>query len=531
MDMKNTIYLLAFTILVITCSCKPTPKEETPPYHNPNYIGGYHVIIDQSKEQLYSPFDFGFSGMSRFGNLLQRHKVLVTLNSLPLEKFLPTLKTQGTLLFLGVAMYAKYTSQEISAIKSFVHRGGAVTIIGEHDNYFDNGTFQNKLTKEFGVKIRFDQALGKRTSFKDHYWPECVAKIFNMDNIYLYVPVSLALSKNAQPLIKLKNPLIREKAIVASVTKHGKGKVIVLGDAEIFWNMTKESGIRKAQNQKLLLTLFSYATQFKQSAEVISKQETLKSPTTSIVKKKSKKFISILNAPHGLSPLNSSFGFSKFYSYFNKKGYYFKSKKTSPRVIEKSDLVILAVPTVKIKNIRLLRKSKKLLLISDGVTNITRDAPDIISVMKKFFKIQVEIHEYTNPLNMLMGEYNIKFLDATVISTNRNRLFAYTENNFSLFRSTAIISTQRTFSKDMSILLQTKKGLIISENYTPKIRKGKPLRNVFPQSRYIKARPSFPIIVKNKRIFAIADMELLSDYNFGKSNNALGEKILSWLKE
>ncbi len=86
--------------------------------HSAVGLSGYRfaVYFDQSYEQVYSPFNTSFTGMSEFAKFIIRQGGFVSSNSEPLRDFLPAISQPGNVIVLGVAMLQRYSDDDIEAI-------------------------------------------------------------------------------------------------------------------------------------------------------------------------------------------------------------------------------------------------------------------------------------------------------------------------------------------------------------------------------------------------------------------------------
>ncbi len=119
---------LATVVLAAACLMGPGCGK---PAGLQSHAGGsarFEVFFDQSYAQVYAPFDTSFTGFSELALLIREQGGVVSLNSQPLHRLLPHVRTRRTVLVLGVAMFQRYAPADLAAIQAFLRRGGAVLV-------------------------------------------------------------------------------------------------------------------------------------------------------------------------------------------------------------------------------------------------------------------------------------------------------------------------------------------------------------------------------------------------------------------
>ena len=112
----------------------------------------FKIVFDLSKEQIYSPFDSHFAGMSQLTEALRKEGAEVSVNFRDLRTLTQQFKGPGHILVLGPALERKYAPEDLEAIYSFRRSGGGVLVIAEHDNFFRHADMHNALTEAWGIK-------------------------------------------------------------------------------------------------------------------------------------------------------------------------------------------------------------------------------------------------------------------------------------------------------------------------------------------------------------------------------------------
>ena len=117
------------------------------------------VIFDQSKGQIYTPFDGGFFGASQVAMALRSHGLSVEVNARPLTTLLGELHGRGHLLVLNLFLRGGYSEAELVALHEAMTAGLGVVVLAEHDNFFGTAERQNALLMRYGIEVRHDAAL------------------------------------------------------------------------------------------------------------------------------------------------------------------------------------------------------------------------------------------------------------------------------------------------------------------------------------------------------------------------------------
>merc|ERR1711871_451695 len=125
------------------------------------------VLFSQAHEQVLSPFDRSFDGISDATAALRARGVAVRQSWDPLPVALEQLScagSSGRVLVLSLAMQRSYSPEDVEAVKRFVANGGGVLVLSEADNVFMSSDFQNAMLAPYGIKV-----LPARLSAAKHY--------------------------------------------------------------------------------------------------------------------------------------------------------------------------------------------------------------------------------------------------------------------------------------------------------------------------------------------------------------------------
>lgn len=204
------------------------------------------LVIDISHSQPVYPTDAGFAGMSRFFVALDKAGIPIAFRNRPMNLIHKELHPTSTLL-LFPAILQSYDSSEVASVRKFVESGGHLILIPEHDNFFKNASEFNKFLNGTGITISYDAVRDFQDSDPmSASWPAMNCSLDTTLRLKLYLPASL----------KVNSPALTYGSCVGqpvyASTALGVGKISVLADFEIFWNMGSESGIRFGDNQRFL---------------------------------------------------------------------------------------------------------------------------------------------------------------------------------------------------------------------------------------------------------------------------------------
>jgi hypothetical protein len=476
-------------------------------------------IFDQSLEQVYSPFETGFTGFSTFNKNLKKWGLSISVNNFPLDLVLKDLKGPGNILFLGVAINQKYSQESLNALDDFLKRGGGILLTVEHDNLFKNATFQNAFIEKYGISTQKFQALAKEKSWKKSIWPFCSSSNFNLQKIQMYLPAPLKIKGDAKTLLYVENPLKKDFQIVGAWKKVGKGNLVVLGDVEIFWNMTSNTGIRQGNNLVFMKNIVELLAPGKELNSNYPKFQNNPSPKGKVL---------FYLSGEGVGPDSSLSGFSRFAQYLNSQGYSIKVGKEEKN-FEKYSLVVVAAPVEKVKNIPGLIRAKKILLISDGQSNVLDYSPEFVKILKEGMGLRLSLSDYLNPANEILKNWGYRFFDGTLISPKSNHFFI-DSGMVSLYRSTFIekLNIKQT-SKGQSFWVVTGEEAFPMNSFVPASDDGK---TGLPFKLTIKREfeSGYPVGMYWKNLMAISDLEILSNQFFqGQRKEKFLNQFKKWL--
>lgn len=234
--------ILSIVFLLASCGQKNYPPYEP---HSAQYV------FDQSRNNAWGFWDNGFCGYSHAARYVKRYGITPSVNYRRLDACIPeALKSEYayTILVLSVAKNQKFDYREITAVCNFVKSGGLLFVIAEHDNMYDSSSLLNSVTQTMGISINAD-AVGKDNAHMSSIHDlnnRAYSKAFNLDNVLHMLAGTLSKTKSSFEV------LLRDDAsdaVIAAGCRYGKGKMLVVGDSEMFWNGDGKIGIRAGDNE------------------------------------------------------------------------------------------------------------------------------------------------------------------------------------------------------------------------------------------------------------------------------------------
>lgn len=494
---------------------------------NDNQLNGrFQVVFDQSKEQVYSPFETTFTGMSEVSTEIMRQGGRVILNNEPLSRVLAS-KGSRCVLILGVAMFKKYTPEDISAIESFMTRGGGVFVMVEHDNLMNNGDFQNALTRRFGIEALPMSAHAKTENPHERFWTWCNVLNDKRKRVQLYLPAPLKISsQDVEIVAEIATPREPSQATVA-VKNYKKGRFFVLADAEIAWNGDLFMGINVKDNMRFYIEKLTDLA----GVEYLEKPAIAPSVINTVSDDSDK--VLILRDGFSLTPLNSSQLSKNITAYFKKKSIVVDVAFSHEVNHAAYAYVIWINPLEKTPHIEGLSSIRKLILVSDGQSDIFGVTPKAKEMMQSI--VGDVIRQYPSPINELAQLNGFSFNEVTVVTNG-----AGTENHFKVstqgqpkqnlvtYRASSI-SMDKTMPLEWKTYLTAEKGAWDSGCITPQQNLKEPVMP-FQRPDNLESLKTPVIIAGTSKVLAISDVELILDNSPGDTND-ISPIIDHWLND
>ncbi len=466
----------------------------------------YEAIYDESHDNVWGIWDTGFYGYSEFAIILKSMGIIVSCNTRQIDSLLGYYKNnpEGKILIVNVAKYRQYLRGEIRSIVEFVKLGGRLLVIGEHDNMYNSSDFHNSLLSNFGITINNDYVGNSSNSER-----KAISKIFKLYDVYDQLAASITgPSKQTILLHGFKN---KQKVPIAIGLLYGKGRVIVIGDSELFWNGDEKIGIHHGDNRLFLIRTIEWLLDQRlyrnYVSEVFLPANVLETGSNKAVKRI---FIDISSGGRGVD--SSISGLLHFAEFFRNNGYeIYCGQSLSQYNIR---VVIGPLSQVKCED----GKDNKLLLFAEAYDEIEDHS------FWDRFQLNLGYKNRQSVYRAIEEIYNLEILPCFITNGRRQRYFQYLLHEFGLeiplHRAAAIEHGEnlRTWIvSDVNAWGETIHPGMVEEN------QGIPFYNEFD----IKT----PIIAAyNNNILIIGDSDFISNTNFQKPYYyALLTNILHWM--
>ncbi|MBN2160560.1 MAG: hypothetical protein JW807_14305 [Spirochaetes bacterium] len=493
------------------------------------------VVFDQSYMQMSSPFDTGIQGMSMLAAELRHRKISVSINSLPLDELLPMFMGAGHILVLGVPSVppAQYRDNDIEAIRSFVSAGGALLVITEHDNAYANHRFQGKLLDHYGITMNLESAFGAGKTPDLENWPLSTSLLWQFKNIKYFYATSISTTDPAETFTVVNKPKSEKFRINGAINRKNPGTVVTLGDYEILWNMTPGSGVRYGDNLAFIMKTVELLKGTQQPQG--TKSHT--APAIDVLQMAGAKGTVLFSRlGNGLVPDCSVSGLYRFARKLHEAGYGI-SVKDQPQNSEKADCLVLACPVTSFNADEALGLARKFILVADGLTSMeaSEEMNASIKVAMEQYHLKPDFTEYDHPLNKIAVSMGFRFAPVTVLSDNASNQFEarsyWTDNDreFLLRRGCIIEPASSAFPGELRVMARTEHDCWPEKNLINTfIAPGKAIPY---EPKRIK-RGEFPVVVSSRRVFAISDVELLTNQFINTpEGKELFTRIIEWLGE
>ncbi|MFX1496145.1 MAG: hypothetical protein ACFFBH_01325 [Promethearchaeota archaeon] len=245
------------------------------------------ILFDLFHNEMLNIEDKDFSN---FLNLLKQFNLKIKKND---TKSL-TIKALENIdiLVIGNPIDDYFSNIEIKDISDFVRSGGSLLLISEYGADYLQKTnlndisgsnygifFQKNLVKQLSITDQKDSSIINVTNFRSDEITN------NLREIVIGGSCSLLLNKNAIPLLESRDQHIwtevfknskeewvkdkEEQQILASYTESGQGKVVALGDIDIFTN-DNNIGINALDNYIFIQNILNWLTKPVKESNVFS---------------------------------------------------------------------------------------------------------------------------------------------------------------------------------------------------------------------------------------------------------------------
>jgi hypothetical protein len=198
--------------------------------------------------------------------------------------------------------------------------------------------------------------------------------------------------------------------------------------------------------------------------------------------------------------------------------------------------VVLACPLDTIGEVSRLRKAKRLLAAADGLSSASQDPTwsRVLNHLTRTGDLKEQAAGDRHPLNALVESEGFRFSNHTMLSeATQNALHVrshWVGNGaaFLLRRGSAIVPVGAVFPEQVSIFAVTARGSWGARSLAPPQAEGASVRYEAPPE----SEGGLAVIVASKRVFALSDVELLSNQYAGTVEaQELHRRITEWLEQ
>jgi len=232
------------------------------------------ILFDVAHNEMLNIEDKEFS---EFSNLLKRLEINIKKNES--EHLTKEMVREVDLLVIGNPIDNFFSTLEVKIIVDYVRSGGSLLLLSEYGSDYLQKTNINDISGKFGIK--FEKNLIKEVNKANQ---NCTSIIHiqkflkhqltkHIREMKIGGACSVFLSKDAKPLLQSTEeawPEIfnsstekwikegeEEKQIIAAYSEFGRGKVIAIGDIDIF---TSDSniGLNSLDNQKFIQNMINW---------------------------------------------------------------------------------------------------------------------------------------------------------------------------------------------------------------------------------------------------------------------------------
>ena len=480
------------------------------------------VVFDHSLEQVSSPFDTSFEGMSELTRLLREHGASVVPNWSELERVLPRMGGAGHVLVLGVPWGRRYSSAALAAIDRYLHAGGGVLVLTEHDDLYGQASVQNALTERYGIRTLPARAESVERGPKsaDGRWARVrFTGGEGPSGARLYWPAPLAVSEPARALLELDTPANDERRVVGAVREVGRGKLIVLADLEVLWNMGASAGMQLADNRALARHLFGMLAQRELSPRP-------RPPSAAAAKQA--RCAQISSDGGALHPGNAGAALASFIAQLAEAGY----EVVVSDVVTACELAVVIAPLAPLARAGDVLRAERLILVSDGGTDLLRSEPALASSLPLR---GLEARE--PPINALARPLGASFARLTLIDADDAMRVAGSAGSRAVpLRRSAVLEP----SAPLRAIVCANPAARAVDNLTPlhSTRQGE-TPSLTTRPARARGAPVVPlqgcggapaVVAESERAFFVADLELVLDDLEGGHEPAALEALRAWLR-
>ncbi|UPT67462.1 MAG: hypothetical protein M0D57_01915 [Sphingobacteriales bacterium JAD_PAG50586_3] len=211
------------------------------------------VCFDRILSQPVYVHDAGPSGISQLSNELQKNgaELVTTIQNWQRLNVLTANGSDysGVVYVITPSIHRMYSNDIVNHYKGLINKGAHLVVIAEHENYYFNADNLNRLCQPYGITIN-NNAVKKGDSVESG-WVVGKSDKYSLNNLCFYLPASLQCDSNVEHVATV------DTNVICASVKAGKGRITVLGDYEMLWNMTPTQGINYGDNKAFLTNLLT----------------------------------------------------------------------------------------------------------------------------------------------------------------------------------------------------------------------------------------------------------------------------------
>ncbi|MCX7649785.1 MAG: hypothetical protein N2050_04430 [Flavobacteriales bacterium] len=227
---------------------------------------GQSILWELSQQAPAFPLDPEFAGQRQWALALAEAGWKMKVSFRPpgaIQKSLEKEGKLGSVLLIFPSIFKDYNSKDFLALRRFVEMGGHLLWVAEHDNFFRHAESVNKFCDSYGLSVQDTGLKQPGSTAPEAGWLNAVRPGHPDERVRVYLPACLKIQPHPQvqvdSLLCWNAPFQSQPYLLAATVKKSqeKGRVSVVTDFEIFWNMSGGEGLPYGGNRRFLLDLLS----------------------------------------------------------------------------------------------------------------------------------------------------------------------------------------------------------------------------------------------------------------------------------
>lgn len=237
-----------------------------PEKYSPKNLVAGEVVFLEGRETPWLLRDRGFCGYWEMAGKLQSQGFRVSRSQGDILASLNRQEPIGSVLIIPPGKYQKIGGWEIDALSRWIHSGGSVLVMGEHeDAYRVSSQFHNHLLAPFGMIINSDCLFDSEGSS----WISIDTNPSAGDTVVFYAAPSISILKtNLKSTVFASAETVSQngdKKIICCGIEYGMGRVVALGDSENIFNGGPGFGLKEHKNADFFIRLIKWCLKVQDS--------------------------------------------------------------------------------------------------------------------------------------------------------------------------------------------------------------------------------------------------------------------------